>query len=111
MTDEDHWLEPVRAELLNSVDNIDAATTDRLAQIRQQALALAPARRWPRYVFPVAALATGCLVLALTLNLRQPQPVENEMINDLDLITATESLDLIEDLEFYEWLEDYDLPG
>ncbi|MBF8269098.1 MAG: hypothetical protein HW386_807 [Gammaproteobacteria bacterium] len=113
MTDKDRdWLEPVRAELQQSVDTIDAATRARLAHIRQQALTRAPSSRLPRYAFPVVAvLATACLVIAITLNLRQPQPAQYEMIDDLDLITTSESLELIEDLEFYEWLEDYDLPG
>ena len=109
--DDSNWLEPVRRKLQQSVDTINAATRARLAQIRQQALTRAPARQFPRYAFPAAVLATACLVLAVVLTLPQPQPVQQEMIDDLDLITTSESLELFEDLEFYEWLEDYDLPG
>ena len=112
MTDKDYeWLEPIREDLRQSVESIDAATRSRLTRIRHQALAHAGTRKFSSYKLPAAALATACLVLALVLTLPRPQPVQNEMLDDLDLITATESLELIEDLEFYEWLEAYDLPG
>ena len=112
MIDNDsNWLEPVGAELQRSVETIDAATRARLARIRQQALTRVPIRKLNRYALPVGLLATACLVFAFVLTLRQPQPTQNEMLDNLDLITASESLELIEDLEFYEWLEDYDLPG
>ena len=112
MIDNDsNWLEPVSAELRRSVDTIDTATSARLARIRQQALTRAPVRKLARYALPVGLLATACMVLAFVMTLRQPQPTPNEMLDNLDLITASESLELIEDLEFYEWLEDYDLPG
>jgi len=108
----DHdWLEPVRRELTQSVDALNTETRTRLARIRQQALARACNRRPLRYLLPAAVLASAGLALAVFLTLRPPQPAQNEMLDDLDLITSTESLELIENLEFYEWLEEYDLSG
>ena len=56
-------------------------------------------------------LATACLALALIIHLPEQHPKQNEMIDDLDLITTSQGLDLYEDLDFYEWLEAYDLPS
>ena len=108
---DDEWLEPIREDLRRSVESIDAETRSRLTRIRRQTLARAGTRKFSSYTLPAAALATACLVLTIVLTLPRQQPVQNEMLDDLDLITASESLELIEDLEFYEWLEAYDLPG
>jgi hypothetical protein len=112
MTDnETEWLESIRGELAQSVATLDAETSSKLAQIRRKALARAGARKSVSYGLPVAALATAALILAILVTMPRPQPIQEEMIDDLDLITTSEDLDLFEDLEFYEWLEVYDLQG
>lgn len=112
MIDKDQqWLNTVQAELEQSVQEIDAATQSKLTQIRYQALDKTPVKKRNLYGLPVAAMLSACLVLAIVVNLPEQQTDQNEtMIDDLDLITNSESLELLEDLEFYEWLEDYDLP-
>lgn len=107
----DEWLETVRQDLHRGVDGLDPGISLKLAEIRRQALARATARSRYAYVLPAAVLASACLVLALVLYFPRPQPKPIEMIDDLDLITNSQNLDLIENLDFYEWLEDYDLPS
>lgn len=112
MIDNDQqWLNTVQAELEQSVQEIDAATQSKLTQIRSHALEKTPVKKRNLFGLPAATLATACLVLAIVVNFPEQQTDQNEtMIDDLDLITNSESLELLEDLEFYEWLEDYDLP-
>ena len=105
------WLESIRQDLQQGIDELDPGTGRKLAEIRQQALARTTAGKRSAYILPAAVLATACLVLVLVLYFPRAQPKQIQMIDDLDLITNSQNLDLIEDLDFYEWLEDYDLPG
>ena len=96
-----------------ALDEIDEATSSKLHQIRRRALAKKASKRVSAYFLPAAAAAAACLVLALLVYIpeNESNQNQNEMIDDLDLITTSESLDLLENLEFYEWLEAYDLPS
>jgi len=107
------WLESIRLHLEQGVDQIDEATGSKLSQIRRQALDKKTSKKFTAYFLPAAAIASACLVLALLIYIPEQgsNQNQNEMIDDLDLITTSESLDLFEDLEFYEWLEAYDLPS
>lgn len=107
----DKWLAAVRMELVQGIDEIDYATSSKLKQIRQQALARKASKGLPAFLLPTALLATACLVLALIVYLPGQQPKQKEMIDDLDLITTSQGLDLYENLDFYEWLDAYDLPS
>lgn len=108
---EDEWLTVIRAELVQGIDDIDGATIARLRQIRRQALTKKASRNLTALLLPAAILATACLVLALIVYIPEQQPKQKAMIDDLDLITTSDSLDLYEELEFYEWLDAYDLPS
>ena len=112
MIDKDNeWLESIRGELVRGIEEIDDATRSKLSQIRRQALAKKPSKSIPAFLLSAAVAATACLVVALIIYIPEQKPKQNEMIDDLDLITTSESLDLFEDLDFYEWLEAYDLPS
>ena len=112
MIDKDNeWLESIRVDLAQGIEEIDDTVQMKLALIRRQALARKTSKSIPAFLLPAAVVATACLVLTLFVYLPKQQPRQNEMIDDLDLITTSENLDLFEDLEFYEWLEAYDLPS
>ena len=107
----ENWLAAVQMELVRGIDEIDDVTSSKLKQIRRQALERKASRNLPALLLPAAVLATACLALALIIHLPEQHPKQNEMIDDLDLITTSQGLDLYEDLDFYEWLEAYDLPS
>lgn len=112
------WVAGVRAALDEQVQALDAASLSRLNQARQRALeqGLAPTQRWR---WPALAFASAFgLLLALALGLRMPDPsaampVAAEPIADLDyeMLVAGEDLELIENLEFYAWLDQQSLDG
>ena len=92
-----------------TVDGLDAATLSRLNRGRQAALDAArqPARQWLRWV-PATGVAAAVLLLLVT----QQGPGDVEVIAapaaDLEILLSEESIEMLEELEFYSWLETED---
>jgi len=93
-------------------EQLDAATLSRLNRARQAALAELErppaARGWGGRGWPAAAVvAVGLLAVALWIG-RDPAPgdgpVPEPSAPDLELVLAEDNLELIEELEFYDWL-------
>lgn len=102
-------LDRVRATLDGSTENLDAATLRRLRQSRFEALEAAGAGRRsffrPRWVTAGGVATVAVLGVAASLWLSASRPVLPEkQVEDLEIITAKEQLDLYADLEFYRWL-------
>ncbi len=95
-----------------SVDGLDAATLSRLNRGRQAALAEArqPVRPWLRWM-PATGVAAAVL-LALVI---QQGPGDVDVIAapaaDLEMLLGEESIEMLEDLEFYSWLDTEELAG
>ena len=95
--------------LRDSADELDASTAARLERGRQLALEESGRRRaGPASWLP--ALATAAVaVLAVALWVSQEQtpapPVAAESAADMDLLLAADSLEMLEDLDFYTWLD------
>jgi hypothetical protein len=113
------WLDQVRIQLDNDARDLDATTASRLNRARQSALDAALARPQSRLRFlPYALAASMAALLALTVMLRLPEPAAPlpaaaapSSADDFDLLAGTEELEMIEDLEFYAWLEQQSLDG
>ncbi|MDJ0938633.1 MAG: hypothetical protein QNJ00_02585 [Woeseiaceae bacterium] len=96
----------------DSVDRLDAATLSKLNQGRQAALAELSTSRsraeWVRWA-PATGLAAAALVAVVML--RGPAPVDTPTINgaaaatDFEILIGEDSLEMIEELEFYSWLD------
>ena len=95
-----------KMEFDQSVDGLDAATVSRLNRGRQAALAAArrPVRQWLRWI-PATGVAAA-VVLALVI---QQGPGDVDVIAapaaDLEMLLSEESIEMLEDLEFYSWLD------
>lgn len=95
-----------------SVAGLDGATRSRLAQARARALEAGARRRRPfalgHGLLPVGAAAAAVLAAVLVLQTtRAPDPVvELTAFGDLDILLGEEDLELLEELEFYAWLEE-----
>ncbi len=94
-------------------DQLDAATRSRLARARSAAIDELRDNRfsWRNRWLPLGAAAAAAVVVALLLSPNSPVPVPDsstriEPLEDLDIVLAEDSLELIEDWEFYRWLED-----
>jgi len=90
---------------------LDAQTHADLARLRQNALRHArqqPER--PRWLMPVATLATaaGIGALSVTLWINQPDlsAQQAQLIADLEILGADDELELYQEMDFLLWLEE-----
>jgi len=92
-----------------SVQRMDAATQSRLNRSRQRALAELGARSgtWRRQRWiPAVGIATAVVVTLTMLSQRPPlQEIPASAPSDFEVIMAGESLEMLEELEFYRWLD------
>jgi hypothetical protein len=110
--------------LRRSAEELDAATLSRLNRARQNALAEFDRRHAPRAAWregwrpALSVAAVSALAVALWVGrepANAPSPAgalpppaiasATSQAVDLELILADENLELIEELEFYDWLE------
>jgi len=88
-----------------SVDGLDAATLSTLNQARQRALATTQHTRVLRWV-PAAGVAAATLVAVMVI---LPGPREVEVmpasITDMEILLGEDSIEMLEDLEFYSWMD------
>ena len=99
-----------RALFDDSVDELDAATLSRLNRSRHRALEAARSghgiRQWVSWA-PVGAVAAAAVVAVLILQGGGPEivPVETDQAADLEIILEGEEFEMLEDLEFYSWID------
>jgi hypothetical protein len=108
---EDELNAKMKQDLDDSVDALDANTLSKIRQIRMQTVTRAEQHyvNWPvnRKSLFVGGLATACvMVLAVVLLLNSPTSMQIVPVDDIELISSSDNLELFEDLEFYEWLEE-----
>jgi hypothetical protein len=99
-----------------SVESLDAATLSRLNQGRHRALAelqrATPMRQWTRWA-PATGIAAAALITVMVM--RGPDavdvPVTPVPASDFEILLDGEPLEMLEDLEFYSWIDSSDLTG
>ncbi|VAX11363.1 hypothetical protein MNBD_GAMMA25-1588 [hydrothermal vent metagenome] len=108
MQDDNKLNKQIRATLDVSVDNLDPDISRRLQQARHAVLETTAKPRMPFWQ-PAGAFALASILLLSVLVWpdRQNMP-EPAALADLELITADDSLQLYEDLDFYQWLLESD---
>lgn len=115
MTDrgDETLLRRIQHELEHSVQSLDDATRSRLAAARHRALDAVPAPGRSPWL-PAGGLALASLLaIAVIVGRLQPAGPDAELLAelledgpDLELVGAIEDLELLEDLDFYYWLEE-----
>lgn len=99
-----------RAAFQTSVAGLDGRTRSRLNQARQKAIAAAghPSRqRWPRRVLPAGGLVAAAVcafVLQFGSAHRSAQSPEALALDDLEIVSDADSVDLMQDIDFYAWM-------
>jgi hypothetical protein len=112
--DNDPIVEKAKALFDDSVDSLDAATLSRLNQGRHRALAElergSSAKPWLRWA-PATGIAATVLLAVIVM--RGPDGVDAiegpVTASDFEMLLEEDSLDMLEELEFYFWLEASDL--
>ena len=108
----DETVDPLSASaklvLDDAVRNLDRDTTLRLQRARMRALE-GPAHRrpWIAWAGGVALASAAVLTVVLwdTPTMIEPHSPLH-LLEDLDLVTSPENVEISEDLEFYDWLAD-----
>ena len=110
------WVEQSRRLLDESAANLDAATLSRLNRGRQAALAAraGSARRWVPWSGGLALAAAVALAVAVVgprlsvapIAPETPQSVADSGADaDVDLLGSDDSSELVQDMDFYAWLD------
>lgn len=113
-TEDELFVQQAKAVFEQSVDGLDGQARSRLNKSRQMALAeldsgAVSLGRWMHWA-PAAGVA-AVAVAAVVLWNGNPQlnagieSIEPAMSGDLELLMAEESFDMLQDLEFYSWVE------
>jgi hypothetical protein len=103
------WLERSLALLDQSAEALDAATQSKLTQARHAALAQPRLRA--RWIWGAAAACAVALVLAIGIAGRDLRTVSAPPATAQDsaaidaLASDDDNLDMVEDLDFYAWLD------
>ena len=106
-TDEE-FIKSIKTVLDESTENLDATTRSRLTTARYQALAKRDKKRtWFSGRVPAgAAYASFVAVMLIFTIWSNNSELENpSMMEDLELLSSNESFELLEELDFYEWLD------
>ncbi len=102
MNDEAHFVSEVRRVLDAGTADLGEVDAARLAAARRRALA---ARHRPARWFQTGLVAVAAGVIAVVVVWRVPEPVAPvPVLEDVELLTASEPMDLFEELDFYLWL-------
>jgi hypothetical protein len=96
----------------DSVERLDGAALSRLNQGRHAALEqLASGRSkaaWTRWV-PAGGVAAAALLTMIVMRAPEMESMPVEVVSDFEILLEDENLQMLEDLEFYSWLDDVDL--
>jgi len=97
--------------LKRRAEQLDGRTRSRLAGARRQALARGR-RRASMPMWVTAGASAAALALAVGLWSGAPGPAPGsaapQIAEDMDLLLSEENLELLEDLEFYAWMDALD---
>ncbi len=122
---EREFLAAVSASLRHSEENIDELTQARLRAARHRAVAAQQEHPFGslsniltldwlhnrRVMLSAAMSLTAVGVLLLVFNLQQPSSRLPPMLEDIELLTSNDDIDLYKDLDFYVWMEDEQING
>jgi len=110
--DDERFVAGAKQLLDRSVEDLDVAVTRRLQHARLQALDARPGcSRWKVWVGGLAMAAIGAFSLSMWLAQPAHERPHTLALDDMELISSAENVDLAEDLEFYHWLADADTTG
>jgi len=110
---EAEFLSRVQRQLNQSCEGLDARTVSRLSSIRHTALEHRQKRFSPLWLSFGGMITATFLIFSLNLTSLQ-LPVWTETadeaatLEDIEILTTTESLDFYEEYEFYQWLAEND---
>ena len=110
-SDDAVFIDEAKRTLDDSAQRLDAALAGRLQGARRKALESTHHPRWVGWRSGLAAASVAFAILIFVVSRPEMDHQLQPMLEDLDVMTSTESADLSEDLEFYDWLADSSTAG
>src|SRR5262245_40345511 len=102
--------ERARGLLEESTDRLDGNVRSRLTQARfaavEEARRARHSFRWRTWI-PAGALAAAAAVAVVLWTSQSPTPVQSSL-DDLEIVADGENFELLENLDFYEWVSTQD---
>lgn len=96
-----------------SVDALDGSTLSKLNQGRQAALqelaSSSPARQWSRWAPVTGAVAAAVVVTVVLQTTGGVDTPDAQSVTDFEILLGSDDLEMLENLEFYSWLDAADL--
>lgn len=109
--DEQRLVDGVRKRMDQSCNALDGHTLSRLNRIRHAALERKQARA-SRMLLPFGGFVTASVLVVSVMMFGPGRVPETEAVpsalEDIEILTSSDSLDLYEDYEFYQWLAEND---
>ena len=107
---DDVFIADVTRVLDETVYGMNPWQAGRLQRARREALGASagPRWKWTHWGAGVAVASIGLLALVIVLSDMNRERQSSPILEDLDLVTSSENVDLSEDWEFYNWLSDSD---
>jgi len=114
--EQQNWVESITGQLDASADSIDFVTSARLSAARARAVAQQRQRRLFTYATATTAAICLCALVYTSGTLQDNSDQESSTsvamtTDDLLLLSATEELEFLEELEFFEWMDEADSQG
>ena len=110
------FIDTIKSELDESVDNINARDLSAITQARHRSLDRYTGRKSRWLLVPAGAVVTACLVVVYSLMQVTPVPTDGvNLVQEFQgLVSTSENFNFYEDpeiseeLDFYEWLDAYE---
>ncbi|MFK7815623.1 MAG: DUF3619 family protein [Gammaproteobacteria bacterium] len=107
--DDENVISKVCGALDDSVNRIDADTSQRLVTARKNALQHTQKRFSVPKLFTAAATAFSILIAVIIVTTQFNQPFETEDPQVIEIAATQDTTELYEELEFYTWLVEEDV--
>lgn len=110
------FVDLIKSELNESVDNINARDLSAITQARHRSLDRYTGRKSRWLLVPAGAVVTACLVVVYSLMQVTPVPTDGvnlvqefqELVSTSENFNFYEDPEISEELDFYEWLDAYE---
>lgn len=102
---DDVFVAKAKQRFEESVDRMDGATRSKLNRARHAALAEAGSRQPARLQWATGVAAAALLAVLVWTGNQPPQDVAAPAVADIEILLTEDSLEMLEDLEFYSWID------
>jgi len=107
---DDELTKHITSQLDAGMERLDGATRSQLTQARHRALTARHHR--PLWIWPAAGSALLASIVAVTIWMGRASDAGDPFsVNDFEMLTNSDDIELYQDLEFMQWLDEAESNG